>query len=371
MVVGIVTDVLEMLHNGTANLYTAHTQPQLLAEDLCVVAGAAGGAKAGHGHSNHTFGAFTQQFHGLGSHQQCQRRVQSAGNTDDGSSGIDMTQSAGQSLTLQTENVGAVFIACSFTGQPGVARDNAGQCRFFLLHGEKDVGDGIAAGITVDLSSVDHQLLYIDFRNRQRRLCKGGTFRQHCTVFSDQLMTGKHHVGRTFTDTGVAQYVSAVAAAAVSLHQRADGAGMTGCIVAGAKVGNDGSTVAAHFHRGRHGNPKILTNLQTNGKIGRFVTLEQHSCTKRHIAAAQENRRNLLRCRCKPAKLSKFIVVGQIGLGNYTQNLAAIKQCSAVIQLAQMTERQANGQQQGQGSGTLQQSRQGLHSAVLQALLEE
>ena len=371
MVVGIVTDVLEMLVDGAADLHTLQTEAQFITQDLGVVAGTAGGAKAGHGDSHHAFGAFAQQLHGLGGHQQGQGRVQTARNTDDGGGGVDMAQTAGQTLALQGENVGAVLIPGGFIGKERILGNDTGQRGFGEFHGEIYCEGLFAGRIAVELAAIGHQTLHVDLRQHISRLGKGFAFGQERAILGDEMMAGVHHVGGAFVRTGIAQHISAMAAAALGLHQLADGSGMTGGVMAGALVDYDGSAVAAHFHGRGNRHPKILANLYTKGEIGKLLTAEQHTGAKGHQIAAQLNGGQVLGGGLEPAQLAKLVIVGQIGFGHHAEDLTFVEHCGTVVKLAQMAKGDTGHQNQRQRGGVLHKLLQGLQSAVLQTLLEE
>ena len=370
--VGIMSDILKMLGDGRADGNAAQAQTQLLAQDLRVVSGPAGGAEARHGDGHHALGPLAQQPHGLFGHQQSQGGIKTAGHADDGAGGVDMLQPAGQGLALKGKDMGTVLVPGGSVGHPGVLRNGAGQFGLKQIHGKGNVGRiRIGTRIAVGFAPVDEQALDVDLRHGHGGQGKGRAFRQRDAVFRNELLAGKHHIRGALAHAGVAQDISAAAAAAVGLHQGAVGPGIACSVMTGAQVGNDGGAVAAHIYRGRRGDPQILADLDAYRKIRQFFALEQKARFKRHRTAAKHDGPLCTGTGLKPAQLLELIIIGQVALGNHTQDLAAIQHGGAVVQLAEIADGQAHRQQQGKGPGGVQQVTERLLGAVLQTFLEE
>ena len=136
----ILTDVRKMAAHSVGDIDLFKGDLQLIAQDLCIAAGALRGAQAGHGHSQHIPGGAAQLLHGTHGHQQSKTAVQAAGNADDRRFGVGMIQPLGKAVHLHFQNqLTALGAALGVAGHKGCRVDPAGQrglCRFQIeLHG--------------------------------------------------------------------------------------------------------------------------------------------------------------------------------------------------------------------------------------------
>ncbi|KAF5042460.1 hypothetical protein DSECCO2_512370 [anaerobic digester metagenome] len=142
-------------------------------------------------------------------------------------------------------------------------------------------------------------------------------------------------------------------------------------LVAGRAVGNNGGPRQCISDAGRIGDPQVLTDLAGHDKFGNFTVLEEQACSK-PCGLSQERYLTIsVLGGAKPPLLIKFLIVGQMLLGNNTKNRALVDNHGTVVEISLNDQGGAENQQQLTLLACFNNCRYCLEAACLQRLLQE
>ena len=319
----VLTDVRKMAVHGVGDIDLFKGDLQLIAQDLCIAAGALRGAKAGHGHSQHIPGGAAQLLHGTHGHQQRKTAVQAAGNADNGGLCVGVFQPLCKAVGLHFQNqLTALGAALGVAGHKGCGVDPAGQrglCRFQIeLHGLVALAAQLKTGVA---GTLGFHALAVDL-GLGTAAVKGSVLRQNSAVLGDQVVAGEHHVLRALTVPGGSIQVAAQQAGRLVGHQCPAVLGLADGLIAGGKICDHGRTGQRVEGGRRQGAPQILADLHAQHKAGHLAAAEQQGGAKRHLLTTHLHQLHLGAARGELALFVELAVVGQIGLGHKTQNAA-------------------------------------------------
>ena len=118
----------EMLHACFSYVDFEQRDTKFMAEPAGISQRSMRRAETGHGDGDHISGAFPCQRHGFDGDQQGQGGIQSARDADDGSATTDMTQTLGQTASLNGDDLVAVVVLFRFpVGDKRIPRIDAGK----------------------------------------------------------------------------------------------------------------------------------------------------------------------------------------------------------------------------------------------------
>ena len=192
-----------MAVHGVGDIDLLKGDLQLIAQDLCIAAGALRGAEAGHGHSQHIPGGAAQLLHGTHGHQQRKTAVQAAGNADNGGLCVGVFQPLCKAVGLHFQNKLTAFgTALGIAGHKGRGIDPAGQHGLrrlqIELHGLIALTGRLKAGVA---GTLGFHALAVDL-GLGTAAVKGDVLRENGAVLGNEVMSGKHHVLRALTVPG-------------------------------------------------------------------------------------------------------------------------------------------------------------------------
>ena len=169
VVVRILTDILEVLHDSLADIHYLECAPQSLDHGHCICLGSLGGSETRHGHTDDPGPVQVEHVESPDSDQKCKRGVQATRDSDDGSAAVDMAQPLLEAQGLQ----GKDFLASGGTQLRifGYERHPvylSGEVGLPHLDIETDVAVLLVVGghECVSVSSLMLQMLEINFRNQ-------------------------------------------------------------------------------------------------------------------------------------------------------------------------------------------------------------
>ena len=181
--------------------------------------------------------------------------------------------------------------------------------------------------------------LHVDFRNQQPPL--KAALRQHRAVFRDELVGSEHQIRSGLPRPGAGIDIAAEELGALHGHQLAAVGVLAHHIVAGGEVANDGGSRLGHPCRGGVRGPEVLADFKSQGQAGDVFTLKNlPGLENQGILSAEIHHHRLRRSGGKPALFVKLAVIGQVGLGDQTQDLPFLYNCGRIIQFVFNPQRQ-------------------------------
>ena len=265
--VGILADVRKMAIDCIGDVDFIKGNTQGFTQNLGIGACTFGGTKARHGQSHDFLGITFQHFAGTYRHQQRQAAVQTTGNHHYGAPGMGVLHALGKALCLNAQNQLTAFCAAGGIQRYKRSRRNF-TCQRELtghhlkLHRSISFRLGNKRGVTLPLLNHTAQ---IQLCKRFLR-CKRRSFGQHSTVFGNQIVPGKRHVGGAFAVPCIRIQITAKQAGTLTGYQLSPVRGFADGFIAGRKVGDHSSTRQSMGAAGRYRRPKIFTDLHPQHK---------------------------------------------------------------------------------------------------------
>ena len=217
--VRVLADIGKVAFHRVGNVDFGKADAQCFAQNLRVGAGALGSSKAGHGNGNNVLGVTAQHLAGAHGNKQSQAGIQPAGNTHNSALGVGVLHTLGKALSLDAQNQLAALGASSIILRHKWRGGNKPRQRCFCHFQIK--ADGRVSGGIRHKGRVADTLLH---HAAKVQLGCGGTvgerlgLAQQCTVFRNQIVGGKGHIGGAFTVPGVSIHITVQQAGALPSH---------------------------------------------------------------------------------------------------------------------------------------------------------
>ena len=119
---------------------------------------------------------------------------------------------------------------------------------------------------------------------------EGLCLREQRTVFTDEVMRGKDHVGRRLAVPGVGVEVRAQQPRRLLAHERAAVIGLADGLVAGREIRDHGRARERVVRARRQRRPQILAHLDAEAKLRHLRAAEQQFCTEQHLLPGKMQR---------------------------------------------------------------------------------
>ena len=338
--VRVLADIGKVAFHRVGNVDFGKADAQCFAQNLRVGAGALGSSKAGHGNGNNVLGVTAQYLAGAHGNQQSQAGIQPAGNTHNSALGVGVLHTLGKALSLDAQNQLAALGASSIILRHKWRGGNKPRQRCFC-HFQIKADGRVSGGIRHKGRAADTLLHHA----AKVQLGCGGTvgerlgLAQQCTVFRNQIVGGKGHIGGAFTVPGVSIHITAQQASALPSHQLPAVGSFAYRFIAGRKVCNHrcpGQRMAA---AGGHRGPKILTDFHPKHKLRHLAAGKQQAGAKQSALPGKGDFKCFFRAGHKMTALVKFAVIRQVGFGYKAQQLPLANNRCTVVQLAVMAHR--------------------------------
>ena len=238
-------------------------------------------------------------------------------------------------------------------GDEGVFPDGAGEGGVHCFQGEGGAADadgvsllhGVASGRGkgVHPPPLKKQLVHINFADSQPS--DKAVFRQQSPIFRHQVVPGKDQVGGGLPLPGVSVDVAAQQTGGLTRYQLAAVGRLARRLVGGGKIQDQGSPRPGQGDGGRLRSPQVLADLHPHHQIGHGLALPNQVIAQGDILSAQLHHGVQFSPRGKPAGLVELPVVGDVGLGDQSQQLSAAHHRCAVAELSvpSVPHRQAQG----------------------------
>ena len=374
----IMANVSKVLLHSLPDIHFYHRYAQRLCQSAGIAMGAICGAIAGHDQRMDILGLFCSRYR----HQQCQGRIQTAGQTHYRHRAYEL-----HPLTQTGRlNLEYIFIFHRILGQEGMLNQGIiltirtqraatamdGTHRLHLAIERSSVTDGfILTACSTDSADIGighQQIIIID---HLIILC------QQITIFRNNAVTGEHQILGGLGATGGAVGIDTGANIGLMLHQAPSDRTLAHDLIGSGQVHHHFCTVDGQQGGRRQGCPQVFTNF--NAQHTAVADLKQQVAAHRydtlpcnaqilqcHLSGLQVLRRG------EPATLGEFTVVRQVGLGHQTAEHTAGDDRGAVIHLAFHHSRSTH---HSGNTGVLCRAShnglQALHALVQQYILEK
>ena len=344
----IVLNVLEVLFHGRVDRNLAEAHAQVASERLGIGLGAMRRAKAGHGDRRDARTRQSQRIEGTHGHKQCQRGVQAARKADDRSLGARVGKAGLEASSLQVEDGLAALGQVAVVGRhKRRARENAvdiagiAQNRLFGQHAlKRKLNDRglrriVRARPRRRAAALGNQAVKIDIGHRHiaGEELRGGELR---SVFIDEVLARKDHIGRGLALTRVRIGIGAVQARALVGYEAASVICLTDNLVRSRRVENHRGTGKRHLGRRGRRHPQVLADLNAQHHIlGTLITaaVDKPRTHRNRTLTGKLDPYRICGRRSKPAALVELAIVGQILLGREAQKLARAAHGGAVVDI--------------------------------------
>ena len=372
MILHGLANIPEVALHGRADVDAPQGSPQALSQLHGVVPGAVGGTETGHGDGDDIAGRTLQQPHGDPGDQDRQGAVQPAGESHHGGLGPGVLQPL-----LQPQCGDAQDLAAAAGPVTGVLRekrrggDITGQRCGGRLQRKPDGHEPPLprAGERGHPPPLAAELIHVDLADRQA----GGKapLVQQRAVFRDQIMPGEDQVGGGLALPRVGIDIAAHQPGGLPGHQGTPVGVLSHRLVAGGQVQQQGGARPRQRLGGRLRRPQVLADLHPQDKPRHAFTGEDHIGAEKDLLTAEGKQPVRGPAGLKPASFVELSVVGQVRLGDDCQDLAPVDHRGAVIELALVPHRQAQGCDHIQVFGGLQNGGQPLLRTPQQGVLQE
>jgi len=369
--VRVLADIGKVAFHRVGNVDFGKADAQCFAQNLRVGAGALGSSKAGHGNGNNVLGVTAQHLAGAHGNQQSQAGIQPAGNTHNSALGVGVLHTLGKALSLDAQNQLAALGASIILRHKWRGGNKPRQrcfCHFQIK------ADGRVSGGIRHKGRVADTLLH---HAAKVQLGCGGTvgerfgLAQQCTVFRNQIVGGKGHIGGAFTVPGVSIHITAQQAGALPSHQLPAVGSFAYRFIAGRKVCNHRCPGQRMATAGGHRGPKVLTDFHPKHKLRHLAAGKQQVGAKQSALPGKGDFKRIFWARHKMAALVKLAVIGQVGFGYKAQQLPLANNRCTVVQLAVMAHRQANQRHHVQLFAGIENLNQPILGAAAQCFLQK
>ena len=176
-------------------------------------------------------------------------------------------------------------------------------------------------------------------------------------VFVDEVLTRKDHVGRGLALARVRVGIGAVQARALVRDKAAAVIRLTDNLVRSRRIEDHRRTGKRHLGRRGRRHPQVLADFNAQHHIlGAFITaaVDKPRTQRNRTLTGKFNPHGIRRRRSKPATLIELAIVGQILLGREAQKLARAAHGRAVVDVFSHRNGQANGKDDRQLTGFIE-----------------
>ena len=383
---GIMANVCKMLIDGRTDIDLLAGDTQGLHQLPGIPVGAVRSAKARHGHTIDIRSRTAKLTHGFHGYQKCQGRIQAAGNTNNRIGISNYRKPLLQSRNLDLEYGHAPFHAILTGGRNKRQLFQMIQLTICPQRFIRTVLDSHRRDFTIQRHCILHTLILpahtanltqVSILHQQIiPVNLVLVFCQNTAILSNNAVTGEHQILGRLGTACRSIGIDTAADGGLMLHKTATVAPFTYHFIGSRQIQNHFCTVQALQSRGGHGCPQILTYFHAHQ---RTANAEQKIPSHwNHGIAGQAQQRSfdliqlqILRRR-EPTAFIEFMIIGQIGFGHKTMQLAAGNYCSAIVHLSPNHQRNAhcNGQTR-KTAGIIHDLLQSLGTGTLQSFLEK
>ena len=177
------------------------------------------------------------------------------------------------------------------------------------------------------------------------------------TVFVDEVLACKDHVGRGLALARVRIGIGAVQACALVRDEAAAIVCLTDNFVRSRRVENHRRTGKRHLGRGGRRHPQVLADLNAQHHIlGTLITaaVDKTRTQRNRTLTGKLDPHRICGRRSKPAALIKLTVIGQILLGREAQKLARAAHGGAVVDILGNCNGKTDGKDNRQPAGFIE-----------------
>ena len=368
-ILGIEPDVADVLLARRADVDLPELRPRSSGQSVSALARPLRRAEGGHRHRKDAAAVEAQQFEGPHRDQKSERRVEPPREAEHDALRRDVLETAGQPCGLDREDLPTALVQRGRVGgDEGVGVDDA------LEAVRRRGGDGLEGNHPiVRLGGVDRigerclpralhaQALGVDVRDDELPVAPETlSLGQEHAVLRHHQVAVENEVGRRLVHAGVGVDVAGQGAARLLTHQLPAVVGLR------------------HEHRRRGGveknrgpghrmdrarrdrGPEVLADLHSQRHPRLFRHLEKKVDPEGHgLAGEPDVALPRLSRRREPSLLVVLPVAGQVGLGNHTQQLAALEHGGRVEQPSRLLDREAHDHDGRHGLGLAAETLEG------------
>ena len=368
----VLTDVAEVAADGVRDRDFPEGDAKLLTQNFGIGARPVRGAEAGHGHGEDVRHGTAKLFHRADGGQQRKAAVQTSGDADDGGFRVGVLEPLCKAVCLNFQNQLAALrargVAARDEGRrrkPARQRDRAErQIKFDArVAVRRRLKAGAAAAFRCQPPKIQLRA--------GASVAEGAAFRQQRTVFADEIVRGKDHVGGGFAVAGVGIEIGAQEPRGLLRDELTAIFGLSGGLVAGGKIHNDGRAGQCVRRARRQRRPEILADLRRQHEFRHGAAAEQQLRAEQRLLPGEADAPDAGWRGGEVAALIEFAVVRNVGFRNEAEQPPAADDGRAVVELAVHIDRQADGGDQRQRLAGLQNGAERFFGGPLQRLLQK
>ena len=343
-------------------------------------------AKAGHGHGRDTGARQAQGVERTHGHEERQRGIEAARKADDGRLGARMGKAGLEAGGLQVEDSLATLSQITVVGrhkgsagEDSVDVERIAQDRFFGQYALKRKLNGrgfrriVGARPRRRATALGNQAVKVNVGDGHiagKQFGRG----ELGAVFVDEVLARKDHVGRGLALARVRVGIGAIQARALVGNEAAAVIRLTDNLVRSRRIEDHRRTGKRHLGRRRRRYPQVLANLNAQHHIlGTLITaaVDKPRTQRNRTLTGKFNPHGIRRRRSKPATLIELAIVGQILLGREAQKLARAAHGGAVVDVFCHRNGQANGKDDRQLTGFIEDVHQRCFAGMQQRAVME
>ena len=299
--------------------------------------GAVGRSETGHRDAENVAARESQLVERADGYQQGERRIEPAGDTDDGRMRAGMPDALRQSADLDAEDFFAALLHLLRIVRDERARiETAFDRKLFAVgaQGDRDAFAERAAAVGckgIGFAPQGQQPFDVRFRYGQLFFEREAfRFVQKDSVFGDQAVAGENHVGRRFAESGRAVQVSRQRAGRLLGDQRTEISVLADHFVACRQIDQQGGPGHCEAGGRRVRNPQIFADFDTETD---FPVFEKQVGRERNLLSAQFDRFAVgFRAGGEPARFVKFVVIRQVSLRHDSENDAGAEYDGRIVE---------------------------------------
>ena len=364
-VLGVVVNVLEVLHDALADVDDAHRRAELLGDDDRVRLRAVGRAEAGHGHGGDGVLRQTHHLRGLGADDDGERGVHAAGDADDGvlQTGVLHAAHEGAGLHVQQALCRRVIVLL-VRGTVGILAERAGERRVgeLLAPAELGVFAGAALEVLRLAAGGDHQLDVKLGGDVGAALFLAG---EDAAELRHGAEAGVGGVGAALAEAGGGHHVARHQAAALLLDGGGHHAGGVHAHLETAQLRDHARAGEGVLCGGSHGGVRVRADLRRDLQVGHHVGVKQQLRAEEHRLVEEVQLRHAV------AAGGEVLVAHVLG-GDEAEHAAVGDRGGAVIDLRALLDGQADEDQHiHAGGGVRHLLERGERAAQQRVLVEQ
>ena len=343
-----------------------------------VALGAGGRAKARHRDGQNALAVEFEHIKRMYEHDESQRGIQAAGQTDNRRFRVRMAQTGGKAGCLQRQDLLAALVAERLVRRnEWRAREGPVNKVVFCRFEREREHAALDRLECVHALTLVRQTLEVDIRVNDA-LRKHLALSQQRTVLRDEVVTRENKVLRGLTETGIRVQVRAQQSAGLLTNKVAAIARLADDLIRSRQVDDN---VRAHLRqrggrRIRH--PQILANFYAEGEQRLLVALKNAVGHNRYIARLTgciSKRYALDRtqriCRYEMALLVELGIVRKMGFRHERQHVTGVYDSSHIVQLTAHAQRQTDYDDSRKLCGLAADGLERLHRALEQRFLQK